>query len=365
MVKNGYDVQVITSHTGIKKKTKEIDGIKILYLPISYDNSFKFWARSIAYLKFAFLACLESSNYRKIDLCYVMTTPLTTGLIALYNKYLHKRPYIFEVGDLWPLVPIEMGFIRNSTFANLLYRFEAFCYKKSTGSIGLSTPITEYIKKSSPTTSVETVYNISDCEFFQPQSASADLKSKYNIKDEFVITYAGTFGIANDLTRMAEVMKGLQHLPIKFLYIGMGAEKEKFAQAVVAQNLQKCSILAFQDKIGMQEIFAVSDAMLISFANYDSLFTGSPNKLFDALAAGLMVITNFDGWIKELIESETCGFSFVHDSANDFETKIKLLLEDPEKISNYKKNARKLAESKYSLKIQSKIQQDFLNKVSH
>ena len=35
----------------------------------------------------------------------------------------------------------------------------------------------------------------------------------------------------------------------------------------------------------------------------------SPNKLFDALAAGVPVIQNTQGWIKELFEREDCGLT--------------------------------------------------------
>ena len=281
-----------------------------------------------------------------------MTTPLTTGLIALFNRYFLSRHYLFEVGDLWPLVPIDMGVVKNPILKSLLYGFEKKCYQKSSGSIGMSPPISNYIRKKSPSTEVETIYNLSDCEYFVPQIASDTVKTKYDIADEFVITYTGTFGIANDLVRMIEVIKGLQHLPIKFLFIGMGAEKEMVSNRAKQLQLTNCQILDFQNKEGMKEIMSISDAMFISFANHPSLFTGSPNKLFDALAAGLIIITNFEGWIKELIESEKCGFSFAHDSAVDFEEKISPFLKSHELTNDFKKQSRKLAEQKFDLEIQ-------------
>ncbi|MFY0626434.1 MAG: glycosyltransferase family 4 protein [Reichenbachiella sp.] len=363
MANCGYDVHVITSHTAIEKKQLTIEGIKVTYIPIKYDNSYKFWGRSIAYLKFSILAIVESFKHQSIDLCYVMTTPLTTGIIGIYNKFIHGRPFVFEVGDLWPLVPVEMGVIKVSWFSQLLFKFEKFCYQQSLGSIGLSPPITNYIRNISPNTPVETIYNISDCEYFKPEIPTDESRMKYGIKDEYVISYTGTFGMANDLSRMIDVISKLQHLPIKFLFIGMGAEKKAFEKKANSFHLKNCIILDFQKKEGMKEILTLSDAMFISFANYASLFTGSPNKLFDALAAGLLIITNFDGWIKDLIEKEECGFSFKHDSSIDFENKISIFLENDQKLRTAKQNARHLAETQFNLEIQAKKQTDFLESI--
>lgn len=360
LVKRGHQVHVITSHVGRHRSQKDINGIQVTYIPIDYENQFGFWKRINAYSVFAWKASRESIKVRNVDLCYIMTTPLTTGFIGLFNKFLLGRKYIFEVGDLWPWVPIEMGVFKNPIVKATLYWCEKIFYHQSVGCVGLSPPISDYIMTKAPNVPLETVYNMSDCDYFTPQVAGARLKKKYGISDEMVITYTGTFGMANDLARMVKIMKGVEYLPLKFLFIGMGAEKEVFEQQVAQEKLSNCLVIDFQPKEAMKEVLAVSDAMLIAFANYPSLFTGSPNKLFDALAAGLLVITNFDGWIKELIESKGCGFAFQHDSVNDFETKIKTYLKNPQLLKVAKHESRKLAEDRFALKIQSERQVKFL-----
>ena len=365
MVEKGYEVEMLTSHAKKNRLKKTIEGIRVTYLPIQYDNSYGYWGRVKAYVGFSIKACIESLQFRNVAFCYIMTTPLTTGVIALFNKYILRRPYFFEVGDLWPRVPFEMGVIKNSFLKSFLLGFEKVCYRQSIGTIGLSPPISQHITKHAPSTKVETIFNISDCQYFYPSEPPVRLKAKYGIEKEIVITYTGTFGLANDLIRTIELINHLQHLPLKFLFIGMGAEKNKISRRAKELNLSNCLILDFQSKEGMKEILSLSDIMFISFANYPSLFTGSPNKLFDALAAGLMVITNFDGWIKELIEGEECGFSFSHNSPSDFEKKIKLFLDNRTLLQEYKENSRKLAEKRFDLKFQSEKLLGFItNQVS-
>ena len=77
------------------------------------------------------------------------------------------------------------------------------------------------------------------------------------------------------------------------------------------------------------------------------LNTGSPNKLFDGLAAGKLIITNFEGWIKDLIESNQCGFAHDPQQPEIFEEKIRLFISNKKLLKTYQQNSRKLALSKF------------------
>ncbi|UXP33575.1 glycosyltransferase family 4 protein [Reichenbachiella agarivorans] len=353
MVKKGHQVTMITAHNG-QKITKNINGIETVYLHVSYDNTYKFWRRVTSFLQYSILACIESTKVDKIDYCYVMTTPLTTGLIGLFNKYFYKRPYFFEVGDLWPLVPVEMKFINARLLKKFTFWLEKLFYQNSIGNIGMSPPITKYITQVAPTVPAETIYNISDCEFFQPSISEPDSK-------EFVICYTGTFGLANDLSRIIQIASEIQHLPIRFILIGAGADKPKIEGQVTDLGLSNVEIRDFEDKNGVAKVLNQADAMFISFANYDSLFTGSPNKLYDALAAGKLIITNFEGWIGELITTEKCGFHFIHNQSQSLVENIQPFLDKALLLNEYQQNARRLAETRFDLKIQSKKLLDFLD----
>ena len=51
----------------------------------------------------------------------------------------------------------------------------------------------------------------------------------------------------------------------------------------------------------------VTDATFICYKPVPILETGSPNKYFDGLARGKLILVNFGGWIKEEIEAKRCG----------------------------------------------------------
>jgi glycosyltransferase involved in cell wall biosynthesis len=81
------------------------------------------------------------------------------------------------------------------------------------------------------------------------------------------------------------------------------------------------------------------------------LETGSPNKYFDALAAGKLVIINFGGWIRDEIEKEQCGFYVNATCPEDFVRKIEPFVNNSDLLKRYQQGARTLAERKYSRRV--------------
>lgn len=362
LVNNGFSVTMITAHGEKHRVRKLVDGIDVIYLPVAYSNEMKFEQRSQAFFRFMLLAIKESIGQRNIDFCYVMTTPLSTGVVALFNKFAMGRPYLFEVGDLWPKVPIEMGLLKAKWKQKLLNWLEGVFYRNARGLIGLSDPITKHLQLIAPKVPAQTVFNISECEHFVPAKKKTDwVEKKYGVKDQLVISYTGAFGLANDLSQVVGLAKEVEDLPIRFLMIGEGAEKEKIKEQVEESGIQNVQIFDAMDKNQLLELINVSDAMMVSFAAYESLYTGSPNKFFDALAAGKLVITNFNGWIGALIETENCGFSA--NSPQTFLHKIKPFVEQAGLLQTFQSNSRRLAEEKFDLKIQSKKQQKFIEQL--
>lgn len=89
LVEAGCEVNFISSHT-TQKGIKIIDGIRVYYIKISYNNSFGFIKRLWAYGGFVLSARALAKKMDTPDLAYVMTTPLTTGLIATWIKTRHS-----------------------------------------------------------------------------------------------------------------------------------------------------------------------------------------------------------------------------------------------------------------------------------
>ena len=115
LIKNGHQVAMLTSSAKFQEEIKElnIDGIKVIYVKEDYDQNMSITRRLKAFVKFMYKSSMIGMQQKNIDLVIATSTPLTIGIPALVLKWFKKIPYIFEVRDLWPEVPIQMGAIKN------------------------------------------------------------------------------------------------------------------------------------------------------------------------------------------------------------------------------------------------------------
>ncbi len=334
LIAKGHTVTMVTAHNGADE-TKNIEGITVHYLSAPYDNSFSFFKRIRAFITFLVKAISVSAKTYDINLAYVMTTPLSTGVIALWVKHFRKIPYIFEVGDLWPEVPVKMRILKNPLLKYLAYWLERKVYKNAAKIVALSPEIKSYIAQIVPHKQIYTVPNFCDNENFAPT-----VSSSRNLK----ILYAGTIGLANHLEYLIDVAKAckLNQLPVHFTIVGDGARKPLIE--TLAKDYSNISVLPFCNQTELKRIIDEHDAFFVCFQNIPVLHSGSPNKLFDGLASGKLIVSNLSGWTKDLIEQSKCGFYYTPEKPGEFIDKIKPFLDSEALLINAQKNAREVAE---------------------
>ncbi|MDA0195552.1 MAG: glycosyltransferase family 4 protein [Bacteroidetes bacterium] len=361
LVDNGYEVEMITGYNGTKPLNENIDGITVHYLPVYYDNHLGFFQRVISFLKFIYKANKLALRIQGIDLVYAMTTPLTVGLLALNIKRKRKIPFYLEVGDLWPEAPVQMGIIRNPVIKLLVYQLERKIYQESEKIIALSSGIRNYIEKIVPGKKVYVIPNMSDVDFFKPSDSTREHLGK------FVISYFGAAGKANHLEYLLEVASLCQnHLPqVYFRIMAYGSELKRLQHLAVQTSIDNLKFIPYGSKVDVKALLHASDAVYVSFANYDVLNTGSPNKFFDGLAAGKLMIINFEGWLKDIIEAHQCGFTYNPEYPEEFIEQLSLFLSDKELLIKSQNNSRDIAEKYYSKELQIKKLLKLLNNEHH
>ena len=116
-------------------------------------------------------------------------------------------------------------------------------------------------------------------------------------------------------------------------------------------NYPFVKFIPYSNKQGVKEVLNISDAVYISFDSKPILQTNSPNKFFDALAAGRMVIVNTEGWLKDIIEKEGLGFYANPKIPQDFIDKIQPYINDKTRLHASQNNARRVAEDYFSTDI--------------
>lgn len=352
LVDHGIETTVITGCNAHVYRNENYEGIEVHYLPVAYDNSFGFIARGISFLKYVWSSVRLARKIKSITICYAISTPLTTGIAALWLKRKTKLPYIFEVGDLWPDAPIQMGFVKNYFLILILKKLEKEIYYNAASIVALSQPIKEAIEKKISGKKIHIISNIADCDFYKPEPKSHQLEQKFKMDGKFIISYLGAAGVANGLDYLIECANASRkaNLPIHFILCGDGAMLPYLKSSAEKLVLENISFTGFVDRDAVKEVMNITDAVFVSFKNVPILETGSPNKYFDGLAAGKVIVLNFGGWIRDEIELTGCGISLDPRHPTDFIKKIDPYLNNKKMLMDAQHASRRIAEEKYSRK---------------
>jgi glycosyltransferase involved in cell wall biosynthesis len=329
----GHQVHLLTQ--GESNFSEEIrPHLWVHYLAGKYKQSMGFWQRVFSFVHFVWKA-IKKAKKIPFEKIYATSTPLSIGLVALWLKKKYKKNYIFEVRDLWPQVPVELGILKNPFLKVISYFLEKKIYQNAEKIVALSPAMQSYIQKIVPQKEVLCVPNMADCSQFELQ--------KQKLNTTFTLLYAGSIGFANGLERVIAWAERCTWA--EFWIAGEGAKLDFIKNLVQKKQIQNVKFFPKQPKHQLKKLFAEADAVLISFADYKILETCSPNKFFDGLAAGKICITNTAGWIKDLIEENKCGF--YANTAQEFEEKLKIITQNLQMQKSMQANARKLAETQF------------------
>lgn len=350
LIQAGIDVELITAHPHGEYDQRWIDGIKVHYLPVAYDQKFGFFRRIWSFLQFVRLGKKLLKKLSRPDLLYITSTPLTTGWIGLWAKKTLALPYIFEVRDLWPEAPIQVGAIRNRLLIRFLRGMEKKIYDQALSLVALSPGIARHLSKISPDRSVALIPNFSDLDLFFPKEKSGSLSSKLRLSPGLTIAYAGALGKVNAVEELLELAKLALQLGKNwnFLIMGEGSHRAYLQQKAQNLALSNTRFLPFGPKTQVNELLSVADFAWISFAHLPVLKTNSPNKFFDAISSGKAILVNHKGWVHQLVKTHDIGFAFLPGKWTKALNRLEALENQPQEILNMGKRARKLAETQFS-----------------
>jgi glycosyltransferase involved in cell wall biosynthesis len=274
----------------------------------------------------------------------------------MYEKFTLGTTYFFEAGDIWPEAPIQLGFLKNPFLKSLARQLEKQICINASKLIGLSPGITAHLQSISGRSDILTVTNFSEPESLMCKAESFQLKESLGIdENDFIIAYTGTIGFANHLEFLIDLASVIpDDFPIRIIIMGEGAQKDQLKK--YAQSKGVDSRVLFVPKGDRSEVacmLKISHAAYISFARAPVLQTGSPNKFFDAIATGKMVIANFGGWIANLISEHRIGFTYDPGEPEEAFNKLLPFISNKESLKGIAVRARSLA-GDYDIKTQTR-----------
>ena len=153
-VERGHAVRMVTAG----EETHTVDGIEVVGVRGAYADYMRATAmsnagRMAAFARFAIGATSAALRGPRPDVVYATSPPLTMAIPALAASLRWRAPLVFEVRDLWPEAPIQMGALRNPVAHALARALERAAYARSTSLVALSPGIQAALPPGSPRSS--------------------------------------------------------------------------------------------------------------------------------------------------------------------------------------------------------------------
>jgi glycosyltransferase involved in cell wall biosynthesis len=254
------------------------------------------------------------------------TYPFDTKIAYLIAQKT-KAKFVYEVHDLWPLTPIELGKMsKHHPYMWYMQQAENFAYKKADKVVSLLPLAQNYMIEHgmNPNKFIYIPNGINLSEINNNEQLDPEFKDRIlAIKNQFkmLVGYAGGMGDANALNFLIEAANQLPH--IAFVLIGDGPNKENLVMQVAQNNLNNVFLFAPIVKKQVKSFLELMDVLYIGWNKLSIYRFGiSPNKLFDYMLAAKPIIHSISAG-NDLVQEAHCGISVPAQDVNSIAHAIK------------------------------------------
>lgn len=330
LIAEGARVHLITTDVQFPPQGVEIvreefqDHLTLKVISTSYSNDMPFRRRKIEFLRVAALMVLQVLR-PDADVLLVSSTPLTIVLPALVRQVLRGTPFVFEVRDLWPEVPFEVGALNENSWQGRLAKALARrSYHRASRIIALSPGMASGIIAGHDVnpSKVRVATNAGDIRVAVPPINDREMLLEESVWGEGAhhrFIYGGSLGRINDACWLIDVFEScieVHRMDARLIIVGDGAERPVVEQAVLRTNSSTSDRILVLGRRPKQDYFALLMQATISFnlvASDSLLRDSSPNKVFESFALGIPVASNQRGWLAEAINDFGAGINLSRD----------------------------------------------------
>lgn len=322
-IANGHEVTVLTSvpHYDTNRIWPEYSGrlwfteqqrrlrIHRIYTYVA-KNKANVLDRLLAYASFNLLSVLRGLMLPRHDVILVPSPPLSNGVIADILRRIRGAPFVYNVQDIWPDVAVRAGVLKNEKMIKHLKRMEDYVYRRASKIVVISDGFrSNLLAKGVESEKISVIPNFIDTDFITPQPKENTFSKRHQIRDKFVVLFAGNMGFSQGLEFVLDAARRLEDVrEIEFLMVGNGAGRSRAETYLKELGLSNVRFLPFQPHEELPSMYAAADVCLIPLRR--GFTTESvPCKLFTIMAAGKPAIAavdrESDTWT--LLQRAQCG----------------------------------------------------------
>ena len=344
-IKKGHQITVITCapnfphgklYNGYKNKLYQcelISEIKVIRVWSYMSSNSGFTKRVIDYLSFAFMSFFIGI-FQKHDIIIATSPQFFTTWSGWAISKIRRKPWIFELRDLWPESIKTVGVMKQGYIINLLEKIELGLYKSCNRVVAVTDAFkNNLIARGIENNKIEVVTNGSNMELFYPRKVDISLLKSLGLEGKFVVGYIGTHGMAHNLDFIIKAIEKISDSDVHFLFIGDGAMKSKIVKTSKELQLKNISFLDSVSKDEVPRYLSIIDISLAPLKKDDNFKTVIPSKIFESSAMQIPILLGVQGQAQEILEKYGAGVCFEPDNEKDFIEKLSALKD----ISFYQK----------------------------
>jgi len=359
-VKAGHRVTVITCAPNFPKgkvfdgysnklrQSENMDGIRVIRVWTYITPNEGFYKRTLDYVSFMVAASLAAIGVRRVDVIIGTSPQFFTAVGAFGVSCFKRRPWIFELRDIWPESIKAVGALKEGPILSLLETLELFLYRRARRVVTVTHSFKRALEQRGiPGDKIDVVTNGVDLSNFRPREKPVALTERLGLTGRFVAGYVGTHGLAHGLDTLLEAAEILAENPeaeaIRIVLLGHGARKAHLVARAESMGLRNIVFIDSVPKSEVADYWALLDVSVIHLKK-DPLFTTViPSKMFECMAMGLPVLHGVEGESAAILAKEEAGEPFEPENARQLAEAIIRLSKDPETLAQYRTKALEAA----------------------
>lgn len=303
-----------------------------------------FLKRTLDYTSFAIMAfCV--GLFLRFDTIVATSPQFFTAVSGYLLSVFKRKPWIFELRDLWPDTLKSVSAVKNSAILKWLEMIELFLYREATIIIAVTNAFkANLISRGIEESKIKVVTNGVDLSFFKQKSKEDSLlRKKLSISNQFVIGYIGTHGLTHGLQGLLKSLQNFKPKNVVFLFVGDGACKNEMKKI---KDELKLNMVILHDPVSKNEIvdfWAALDMALVPLKKDPTFETVIPSKIFEAAAMKKPILLGVDGQARKIVEEFNAGLYFEPENYDMMKNKIKEVKANTSLYFKLSENCLKLA----------------------
>ncbi len=343
-VRWGHRVTVITQapnfphgklfpgYRNVWRQIEQMDGIRVVRVKTFISPNRGVIGRSLDFLSFFGTASLAGLRETRPDVVCATSPQFFAAVAGWLIGALRRVPFVFELGDLWPLSISAVGAMKKGVALALMEQVELFLYRRAAAVAALTHAFKRnLVSRSISPDKIQVVLNGVDLARYEPRPRDAALAEEWGLTGKFVIGYVGTHGMAHGLSNVLDAASRLADKSgIAFLFVGAGAERDQLITEAKVRGLANVVFGPPQPKERMPAVWSLCDVALVHLKDTSAFAEVIPSKIFEAMAMGLPILLACPaGEASELVERHRAGLWVPAGDPNALARAVTRLAEEP------------------------------------